>query len=153
MASFISTSTTAPSAATLSFSAPNKPQCSITQINLSSLWGSRIAVPSIRISNAARRRSSSQQIFKTAISCSIVAEAETLETVRSTIAKQLSIDESAVTPQTKFAELGADSLDTVEIMMALEERFGVSIGEGGAENVATVQDAADLIQNVIADAA
>ncbi|XP_031093387.1 uncharacterized protein LOC115998063 isoform X2 [Ipomoea triloba] len=152
MASFISTSTTAPSAATLSFSAPNKPQCSITQINLSSLWGSRIAVPSIRISNAARRRSSSQQIFKTAISCSI-AEAETLETVRSTIAKQLSIDESAVTPQTKFAELGADSLDTVEIMMALEERFGVSIGEGGAENVATVQDAADLIQNVIADAA
>nr|GMC93317.1 acyl carrier protein 1, chloroplastic-like [Ipomoea batatas] len=115
-------------------------------------WGSRIAVPSIRISNAARRRSS-QQIFKTAISCSIVAEAETLETVRSTIAKQLSIDESAVTPQTKFAELGADSLDTVEIMMALEERFGVSIGEGGAENVATVQDAADLIQNVIANAA
>nr|GMC68705.1 acyl carrier protein 1, chloroplastic-like [Ipomoea batatas] len=41
----------------------------------------------------------------------------------------------------------------VEIMMALEERFGVSIGEGGAENVATVQDAADLIQNVIANAA
>nr|GMC91382.1 acyl carrier protein 1, chloroplastic-like [Ipomoea batatas] len=118
MASFISTSTTAPSASTLSFTAPNKPQCSITQINLSSL-----------------------------------AEAETLETVRSTIAKQLSIDETTVTPQTKFADLGADSLDTVEIMMALEERFGVSIGEGGAENVATVQDAADLIQNVIANAA
>lgn len=36
----------------------------------------------------------------------------------------------------------------VEIMMALEEKFGVSIGEGGAENIATVQDAADLIEKV-----
>lgn len=36
----------------------------------------------------------------------------------------------------------------VEIMMALEEKFGVSIGEWGAENIATVQDAADLIEKV-----
>lgn len=56
-------------------------------------------------------------------------------------------------PQTKFADLGADSLDTVEIMMALEEKFEVSIGEGGAENIATVQDAADLIEKVKAAAA
>nr|XP_019067562.1 uncharacterized protein LOC101259690 [Solanum lycopersicum] len=76
------------------------------------------------------------------------AQPETLEVVQSTIAKQLSIDESTVTPQTKFADLGADSLDTVEIMMALEEKFGVSIGEEGAQNIATVQDAADLIQKV-----
>lgn len=43
----------------------------------------------------------------------IQAQPETLQTVQSMIAKQLSIDESTVTPQTKFADLGADSLDTV----------------------------------------
>ncbi|XP_052309720.1 uncharacterized protein LOC7491973 [Populus trichocarpa] len=80
------------------------------------------------------------------------AQPETLETVQSTIAKQLSVEVSTVTPETKFADLGADSLDTVEIMMALEEQFGVSIGEGGAENIATVQDAADLIEKVKAAA-
>lgn len=41
------------------------------------------------------------------------AQPETLQTVQSTIAKQLSVDESTVTPHTKFADLGADSLDTV----------------------------------------
>ncbi|KAK8543808.1 hypothetical protein V6N13_025975 [Hibiscus sabdariffa] len=77
-----------------------------------------------------------------------IADPETLKTVQNTIAKQLSIDVSTVTPETKFADLGADSLDTVEIMMALEEQFGVSVGEGGAENIVTVQDAADLIEKV-----
>ncbi|KAE8665297.1 Acyl carrier protein 1 [Hibiscus syriacus] len=89
--------------------------------------------------------------FKTPVSCSL-ADPETLKTVQTTIAKQLSIDVSSVTPETKFADLGADSLDTVEIMMALEEQFGVSVGEGGAENIATVQDAADLIEKVKAAA-
>ncbi|XP_039159261.1 acyl carrier protein 1, chloroplastic-like [Eucalyptus grandis] len=82
------------------------------------------------------------------IQCYVQAQPETLKTVQSIIAKQLSIDESTVAPETKFIDLGADSLDTVEIMMALEEKFGVSIGEGGAENIATVQDAADLIEKV-----
>ncbi|KAL8469818.1 hypothetical protein ACS0TY_032614 [Phlomoides rotata] len=86
------------------------------------------------------------------ISCAL-AQPETLEVVQRTIAKQLSVDETTVTPQTKFADLGADSLDTVEIMMALEEKFEVSIGESGAENIATVQDAADLIEKVKAAAA
>lgn len=81
------------------------------------------------------------------VSCAM-AQPETLQVVQSTIAKQLSVDETTVTPQTKFADLGADSLDTVEIMMALEEKFGVSVGEGGAESIATVQDAADLIEKV-----
>ncbi|PWA78022.1 Acyl carrier protein (ACP) [Artemisia annua] len=78
----------------------------------------------------------------------VQAQPETLKVVQATIANQLSIDESTVAPATKFADLGADSLDTVEIMMALEETFGVSIGESGAENIATVQDAADLIEKV-----
>ncbi|KAL2456660.1 Acyl carrier protein 1 [Forsythia ovata] len=86
------------------------------------------------------------------VSCAI-AQPETLQVVQSTIAKQLSIDETTVSPQTKFADLGADSLDTVEIMMALEEKFEVSIAEGGAENISTVQDAADLIEKVKAGTA
>ncbi|XP_008462263.1 uncharacterized protein LOC103500663 isoform X2 [Cucumis melo] len=81
------------------------------------------------------------------------AQPETLEVVQEIIAKQLSLEQSAVIPQTKFSDLGADSLDTVEIMMALEEKFGVSIGEGGAEGISTVQDAADLIEKVKASSA
>ncbi|KAH7655352.1 Acyl carrier protein/NADH-ubiquinone oxidoreductase NDUFAB1/SDAP subunit protein [Dioscorea alata] len=65
------------------------------------------------------QNSSAKDCYKTSISCSI-GMAETLEVVESTIAKQLSIEESTVTPLTKFADLGADSLDTVEIMMAFE---------------------------------
>lgn len=104
--------------------------------------------PKISQFQATRARSSRS----TRISCA-VAQPETLQVVQSTIAKQLSVDEATVTPQTKFADLGADSLDTVEIMMALEEKFGVSVGEGGAESIATVQDAADLIEKVKAAAA
>ncbi|KAK3410675.1 hypothetical protein EUGRSUZ_J02611 [Eucalyptus grandis] len=105
-------------------------------------------VPKIRITKAARRVSPVAPSYsKTTITC-CGAQPETLKTVQSIIAKQLSIDESTVAPETKFIDLGADSLDTVEIMMALEEKFGVSIGEGGAENIATVQDAADLIEKV-----
>ncbi|KAE8735277.1 Acyl carrier protein 1 [Hibiscus syriacus] len=118
-------------------------------------------VPKIRFSKMKLPTRSS--CFKTTVSCSL-ADPETLKTVQNTIAKQLSIDLSSVAPETKFADLGADSLDTaslshrrfleslVEIMMALEEQFGFSVGEGGAENIATVQDAVDLIEKVKAAA-
>ncbi|EFJ13299.1 hypothetical protein SELMODRAFT_122804, partial [Selaginella moellendorffii] len=75
---------------------------------------------------------------------------ETLASVQKIIATQLSIDQSSVTPAAKFADLGADSLDTVEVMMQLEENFKISLGEEGAEKIVTVQDAADLIEDVIA---
>ncbi|KAK8503216.1 hypothetical protein V6N11_066481 [Hibiscus sabdariffa] len=104
-------------------------------------------IPKIQFSKQTNKFSSRSSCFKTPVSCSL-ADPETLKTVQNTIAKQLSIDVSTVTPETKFADLGADSLDTVEIMMALEEQFGVSVGEGGAENIVTVQDAADLIEKV-----
>ncbi|XP_021991765.1 acyl carrier protein 2, chloroplastic-like [Helianthus annuus] len=71
---------------------------------------------------------------------------------KATISNQLSIDECTIAPSTKFGDLGADSLDTVEIMMALDETFGVSTGESGAENIVTVQDVADLIEKVKAEA-
>ncbi|KAL3720736.1 hypothetical protein ACJRO7_005533 [Eucalyptus globulus] len=116
--------------------------------SLSAIGGGLRLVPRIRITKAARRVSPVAPSYsKTTITC-CDAQPETLKTVQSIIAKQLSIDESTVAPETKFIDLGADSLDTVEIMMALEEKFGVSIGEGGAENIATVQDAADLIEKV-----
>ncbi|KAD4889424.1 hypothetical protein E3N88_21497 [Mikania micrantha] len=101
--------------------------------------------PRVVILKSGKRSSPFSHCFK--ISCSI-AQPETLKIVQATIAKQLSIDETSVAPATKFGDLGADSLDTVEIMMALEEKFGVSIGENGADNISTVQDAADLIQKV-----
>lgn len=50
-----------------------------------------------------------------------------------------------VTPDAKFADLGADSLDTVEILMALEEKFDTQIDEEEAQKIATVQEAADVI--------
>ncbi|KAL1164868.1 hypothetical protein V6Z11_A06G095200 [Gossypium hirsutum] len=109
-------------------------------------------IPKTQFSKERNKFSTRSSCFKTPVSCSL-AQPETLKTVQNTIAKQLSIDASTVTPDTKFADLGADSLDTVEIMMALEEQFGVSVGEGGAENIATVQDAADLIEKVKATAA
>ncbi|KAK1362734.1 Acyl carrier protein [Heracleum sosnowskyi] len=152
MASFLSTSATL-----LVNTIPLAPKCaSSTSMHLTSsspVGGLRIE-PKIQISYTAAKRSLpiSHSFRTTTISCS-AAKPETLQIVQNTIAKQLSIDETAVAPGIKFADLGADSLDTVEIMMALEEKFGVSIGEGGAENIATVQDAADLIEKVKAASA
>ncbi|PSR96217.1 Acyl carrier protein like [Actinidia chinensis var. chinensis] len=126
-------------------------QCTIRPTNFSAIGGTPVAglrlVPKIQITKAAQRSTPICGCVKKEISCSM-AQPETLQTVQSTIAKQLSIDETAVTPQTKFSDLGADSLDIVEIMMALEEKFEVSIGEEGAANISTVQDAADLIEKV-----
>ncbi|KAJ6694230.1 hypothetical protein OIU85_004966 [Salix viminalis] len=57
----------------------------------------------------------------------------------------------AAKPETidKFSTLGADSLDTVEIVMGLEEAFGISVEEESAQSIATVQDAADLIEKLV----
>uniref|UniRef100_A0A0A0K6W2 Acyl carrier protein n=1 Tax=Cucumis sativus TaxID=3659 RepID=A0A0A0K6W2_CUCSA len=117
-----------------------------------SLFCGERVFPSMKVAKAAKGASSLSKSFRSKICCS-VAQPETLEVVQEIIAKQLSLEQSAVIPQTKFSDLGADSLDTVEIMMALEERFGVSIGEGGAEGISTVQDAADLIEKVKASSA
>ncbi|GAV64210.1 PP-binding domain-containing protein [Cephalotus follicularis] len=82
------------------------------------------------------------------ISCA--AKPETVEKVCSIVRKQLALpDDSAVTGESKFAALGADSLDTVEIVMGLEEEFGISVEEESAQSIATVQDAADLIDKLI----
>ncbi|MDE0011385.1 MAG: acyl carrier protein [Candidatus Poribacteria bacterium] len=62
------------------------------------------------------------------------------------IAKQLGVDEDNVTPDASFMEdLGADSLDTVELVMALEEEFDLEIPDSDAEKITTVQDALNYL--------
>merc|ERR1719265_95667 len=55
-----------------------------------------------------------------------------------------------VAPDAKFIDLDADSLDTVEIMMALEEKFDIQFSEEGAEKITTVEEAANLIAEQLA---
>ena len=72
---------------------------------------------------------------------------EILEKVKKVVIDQLSVDESLVTPQASFtADLGADSLDTVELVMAFEEAFECEIPDEEAEKIATVQDAVNYIE-------
>ncbi|MBO4906288.1 MAG: acyl carrier protein [Bacteroidaceae bacterium] len=67
--------------------------------------------------------------------------------VRDVIVEQLGVDAAEVTPEKSFTgDLGADSLDTVELIMQFEQVFGVSIPDEDAEKIATVQDAIDYIQ-------
>ena len=67
--------------------------------------------------------------------------------VKKVVVNQLSVDESLVTPEASFSgDLGADSLDTVELVMAFEEEFGCEIPEEEAEKIQTVQDAVNYIE-------
>ncbi|MCB1735921.1 MAG: acyl carrier protein [Gammaproteobacteria bacterium] len=67
--------------------------------------------------------------------------------VKKITAEQLGVDESEVTMDSSFVDdLGADSLDTVELVMALEEEFGCEIPDDKAEGIATVKNAVDYIK-------
>ena len=66
--------------------------------------------------------------------------------VKNIIVEQLGVDAEEVTPDASFIEdLGADSLDTVELIMAFEEEFGVEISDDEAEKIRKVRDAVDYI--------
>jgi acyl carrier protein len=66
--------------------------------------------------------------------------------VKEIVAEQLGVDEAQVTNEASFMDdLGADSLDTVELVMALEEEFDIEISDEDAEKIQTVQDAVDYI--------
>ena len=66
--------------------------------------------------------------------------------VKKIIAEQLSVAEEDVVPEASFVDdLGADSLDLVELIMAMEETFEVSIPDEDAEKIKTVQDAIDYV--------
>jgi acyl carrier protein len=67
--------------------------------------------------------------------------------VKSIIVEQLGVDADEVTSDASFVEdLGADSLDTVELIMAFEEEFGVEISDDEAEKIRKVKDAVDYIE-------
>jgi acyl carrier protein len=67
--------------------------------------------------------------------------------VKEIIVEQLGVDPSEVTPQASFInDLGADSLDTVELVMALEEEFGIEIPDEDAEKIQSVGQAIDYIK-------
>jgi acyl carrier protein len=67
--------------------------------------------------------------------------------VKKIISEQLGVPEGDVKPEASFVnDLGADSLDTVELVMALEEEFGVEIPDEDAEKIGTVQNAIDYIK-------
>ena len=68
------------------------------------------------------------------------------ERVKQIIIEQLGVDEGEVTPNASFVDdLGADSLDTVELVMAFEEAFDIEIPDEQAEKIRTVKDAIDNI--------
>ncbi|NJL45673.1 MAG: acyl carrier protein [Leptolyngbyaceae cyanobacterium SM2_3_12] len=71
---------------------------------------------------------------------------EVFEKVQKIVSEQLGVEATEVKPEASFAnDLGADSLDTVELVMALEEEFGIEIPDEAAEGIATVQDAVNFI--------
>ena len=72
----------------------------------------------------------------------------TIEKVKKLISNQLNVAESKITEDSKLVEdLGADSLDTVEMLMAFEEEFGISIPDEEAMKMRTVKDIVDLIDS------
>ncbi|MCE3049406.1 acyl carrier protein [Datura stramonium] len=117
--------------------------CSFKQnkayLKTSSLSIKGISFPSLRLKPATRRFS---------INCA--AKPETVDKVCEIVKKQLALPgDSVVNGESKFTALGADSLDTVEIVMGLEEAFGITVEEENAQTIATVQDAADLIEELV----
>jgi acyl carrier protein len=74
--------------------------------------------------------------------------APVFDRVKAIVVEQLGVEASAVTPQSKFVEdLGADSLDVVELVMALEEEFDLEIPDEDAEKIATVGEAVSYIES------
>lgn len=75
---------------------------------------------------------------------------EIFDRVKKIVIEQLEVEPETVTPQANFAsDLNADSLDTVELVMALEEEFDIEIPDEAAEQIATVQAAVDYISNKV----
>jgi acyl carrier protein len=71
-----------------------------------------------------------------------------IDDIKEVVVEQLSVNPDEVKPEAKFVEdLGADSLDVVELVMALEEKFDIEIPDDEAEKIGTVQDVLDYIES------
>ncbi|NLM17465.1 MAG: acyl carrier protein [Candidatus Riflebacteria bacterium] len=78
---------------------------------------------------------------------------EYFDKVQTIITEKLSVDKNQVTPTANFIEdLGADSLDTVELVMALEEAYNLDIPDDQAEKLRTVQDVVNYIEKAVKEA-
>ncbi|AKH16570.1 MULTISPECIES: acyl carrier protein [Deinococcus] len=72
----------------------------------------------------------------------------TFDDVKDVIVDKLGVDADKVSPEARFVEdLGADSLETVELIMGLEDKFGITISDEDAETIRTVQAAVDYIES------
>jgi acyl carrier protein len=77
----------------------------------------------------------------------LVSDGTTFERLKKLIVEQLGVDEEEVTPTASFVEdLNADSLDLVELIMSLEEEFGMEISDEDAERIQKVSDAVEYIE-------
>nr|QCI06442.1 Acyl carrier protein [Dictyurus purpurascens] len=77
-------------------------------------------------------------------------ESTIFEKVKSIVVQQLGVDENSVTRESHFAnDLGADSLDTVELVMAIEEEFDIEIPDEDAEKIETLSEAISFIQEAV----
>ena len=76
-----------------------------------------------------------------------MTDGPTFDRLKKIIVEQLGVDEEEVTPQASFVEdLNADSLDLVELIMSLEEEFGMEISDEDAEKIQKVSDAVEFIE-------
>ncbi|XP_057961033.1 acyl carrier protein 1, chloroplastic-like [Malania oleifera] len=129
-----------------SISMHSRPRPSHQSLASTTVSGSK----SVSFSNQGRGMSFRMRPLVSRFRVSCAAKPETVDKVCAIVRKQLALpDDSPVTGESKFASLGADSLDTVEIVMGLEEEFSISVEEESAQSIATVQDAADLIEKLI----
>ena len=72
----------------------------------------------------------------------------TFDDVKEVIVEKLGVDADKITPEARFVEdLGADSLETVELIMGFEDRFGITIPDEEAEKIRTVQAAVDFVES------
>ena len=80
----------------------------------------------------------------------VKAKANVAEKIKQIVSEQLGVDEGEVTPTASFVDdLGADSLDTVELVMAFEEAFEIEIPDEEAEKIRTVQDAITYVEKKV----
>ncbi|KAI3921025.1 hypothetical protein MKX01_036004 [Papaver californicum] len=123
----------------------------VTSVSTPSSFSCKVTtrISSLKQFSLSLQRKSFPSLRLRSLHVSCVAKPETVDKVCEIVRKQLALPaDSAVTGESKFSTLGADSLDTVEIVMGLEEAFDISVEEESAQTIATVQDAADLIEKL-----
>ncbi len=110
--------------------------------------GRGFANPRMSVTNAPKGRTYDNQKSgpRTGIRNEGIEMSDIAEKVKQIVVEHLGVEESKVTPEASFIDdLGADSLDTVELVMAFEEAFSVEIPEDAAEKIQTVKDAVEYI--------